>query len=198
MRLRLLGLISLLSMFSSAWAVPITFTYTGTGSGSLAGSVFTNVSFTIVGTGDTNNAQAFDFGNGFFINHTSAAINIAGLGVIDFLTTTRTFVNNDVGVVGFSRSGPSGSDLLSGPFSAHPDFFTWDMQSSIGPIAGTYGLLQWNLAPVNTSAGVLSFARTSFSGAFSASTISVPEPSTLAIFAFGILCIFAVRQRRIS
>jgi hypothetical protein len=154
MRVSLIAFIGSLTLATSSWATPIAFTFTGTGSGTLGGNAFGTTSFTITETGDTTTVQASPNGHGFFIDDASATIAITGVGTFDFVTATLTFVNNALGEVGFSRAGP-GVDLYDGPFSASPDLFTWDMRSSIGPINGTFGLLQWDFSPVDTNSGVL-------------------------------------------
>jgi hypothetical protein len=197
MRARLIAFIGSLGLASSSWATPITFAYTGTGSGTLDGVAFGTTSFTITGTGDTTTTQAAPVERGFFIDDASATIAIAGLGMFDFVTPTRTFVNNDVGDVGFSRAGPFGTDLYSGPFIADPALFTWDMQSSIGPISGTFGLLQWDLSPVDTNARVLSFAASTGPGTFEASVVPVPSALILLVTALPLLALMpALRKRR--
>ena len=164
-------------MPATASAAVITFTYEGSGSGTLDGVPFASSGFVIVGLGDTGDRDAFR--TGFFIDHTSTSINIDNLGLLNFTTGTRTFVNNGgvVGGVGFSRAG--GPDLFS---RLHDEVFdTWDMLSSIGPITKVGNLLQWTdpHPPVNTDAGLLVFDSTE--GAFPRATFTatvVAEPST--------------------
>jgi hypothetical protein len=186
----LLALTALL-LSSSVWAVPITFTYTGTGSGSLGGSAFSDAAFTITATGDTDDRQSFL--GGFFIDHGSAVIDIQGLGSISFLTATRTFVNNAVAVVGFSRAGTSGSDLYNSFDVA--DYATWDMLTAIGPIASSFGLLQWDLSAVNTGGGVLSFNSAVTRGSFQA-RLAVPAPGVLGLFSLALLALAITRRPR--
>jgi len=162
---RVLGIVSLVVLIvflGNANAVNITFTYEGIGSGTLGGSSFSDAAFTITGMGDTVNRSSFDFGTskGFSIDDNSASIAISGLGTFNFVTPTRTFVNNTYYGVGFSRAeSVGGTDLFYSP-SAYA-YGTWDMLSSIGPISGTGRLLQWTptpaYGPVNTNAGVLVF-----------------------------------------
>ena len=87
-------------------ADPITFVHTGSGRGTLAGAEFGTMAplpFTIAATGDTDDRRGFD--GGVFIDHLTASISIDGLGDFDLVTETRTFVNNSVGLVAFSRWG---------------------------------------------------------------------------------------------
>jgi hypothetical protein len=178
------GLIGLAA--SAVSASPITMIHDGSGSGTIDGVSFTSV-FTITTTGNTD--DRVNFGSGWFIDHTSASINIAGVGTFDFITPTRTFVNNNIPLVGFSRAGISGSDLFNGPGNA--EFASWDMTTSIGPLSGGGNLIQWGSEDVMTSGGVLFFADGFTDAQF---TAIVPAPASLALI--GLAGITATRRRR--
>ena len=155
---------------TAAFAVPITFIHeTLDASGTLDGNIFGTSQVTITATGDTDNIESF--GSGFFIDHASAQIEIQGLGTFNFLTTTRTFVNNNVNIVGFSRSGASGTDLLNGPTDAA--FGVWDMLSSIAA-GGDLQYLQWGAPAVETDGGTLVFNSTTVQGRFRAIVDQAP------------------------
>jgi len=137
-----------------ALADPMIFTHEGSGSGTLDGSPFGASDFVITAFGDTVNRLSF--GVGWYIGHSSASISIDGVGDFDLLTGTRTFVNNGVYKVGFSRATGGGADLFTGPESLQ--FGTWDMLSPIGPISGSGILQQWTVSPqIDTTGGVLIF-----------------------------------------
>jgi hypothetical protein len=214
---RLAGLtIGLLLLSVNAFGTPISFRFAGIGSGTLAGVGFTDAVFEITAAGDT--ASRSSFGNGFWIDHTAAIISIAGLGVLDFTTGTRTFVNNGNSMIGFSRSGLGGSDLFNLAQVAGAN--TWDMLSNFGPATSTSSqLLQWSNSPVNTNLGTLVFSNATLTGTFQAklgvdraclrdckfgtstrsgaSIASVPEPSPLLLLCLGITAIFFVPRRHI-
>jgi len=179
-----------------SYADTITMTHTGLGSGSIGTTTFTDAAFTITDIGDTGNRQSFT--GGFFIDDTSASINIAGLGTFNFTTGTRTFVNNGSEEVGFSRATTTGFDLFDGP--ANGAFAAWDMLSSIGPISGTALLQQWTGASfpdVDTNGGVLVFDTMTSDTTFTATVNNaVPEPSSTVPLAIGCLGIVAVARRR--
>lgn len=130
-------------------AVPVSFIHTGSASGSLEGTPFDVSAFTFTASGDTGSRVSFS--QGFYVDHDAAAIDIAGLGTLTFVTPTLSFVNNTVSGVGFSRA--SGSDLFEGPIDSV--FAGWDMLSSIGPISGSGEVMQWTLSPVETNLGTL-------------------------------------------
>jgi hypothetical protein len=76
---------------ASGEASPITFTHQGSGSGTLNGVAFEPSSFVITATGDTSTVA--DLGLVYLAEHTSASISITGVGSVDFVTPTATFVN---------------------------------------------------------------------------------------------------------
>lgn len=181
-------------MVACAYADIMTFTHTGTGSGTVGATSFSNAAFTITDKAETANRQAIS-GTGFYIDDFSASISISGVGTFDFITGTRTFVNQNSQIVGFSRAGLSGADLFNGPVNAA--FATYDLQSSIGPISGTGSLLQWSSSPVNTSGGVLVFNNGVSDTRFTASVASsVPEPSSWALLGTALLGICAAMRLR--
>jgi hypothetical protein len=190
MRKGFFALIFVFAFAATAVAAPITFIYTGSGdyTAQLDGVPFSDADFTIIATGDTDDRQAFS--GGFFIEHLTATISIAGVGTFDFITPTATFVNNSNAAAGFYRSS---GDLYDG---SHPVFSTWDMLSSIGPVAAPWDLLQWTVAPVITDGGELVFSNARVDGTFQAIVATqVPEPAPLALAALGLLVLAALRTR---
>ena len=176
-----------------ALAAPIMFTHTGTGSGTIDEVSFSDAEFTITALGATENRQVTGPGLTYFIDHDSASIEINGVGTLEFVTATRTFVNPVVSLVGFSRAGSGGFDLFNGPNNVA--FSTWDMLDSIGPINGSGVLLLWDALPVVTDAGVLVFSDSTSIATFQA--VVVPEPASMFLMLIGVVVLgvgFYVRQ----
>jgi hypothetical protein len=192
---------------SSPFAALIAVTQTGTGemiTGSLDGLPFSTTGFTILSTGDTNNRE-FHAGTpslptkAFAIVHDGSSIAIDGVGTVQVFSPTRTFVNNDVAIVGYSRWYPifsGGVDLYNGPQNSV--FSTWDMLTSVGPIPGPMRLFQWTYSypsgfSIETDHGVLMFDTQGIQGTFQA---VVPEPSTFPLLWSGVIGLGFYRWRR--
>ena len=173
-----------------AVSVPITFVHEGRGSGTLNGVPFAASDFVITSVTDTLNRQSFS--GGFFIDHLTSSIAINGVATVSVVTPTRTFNSQAGNLVGYSRASINGLDLFNGPSA--PDFAAWDMTTSIGPISGTGGLLQWSSTPqIVTSSGILIFDSASSPAVF---TAIIPEPSALALSALAIAPAALRRRRR--
>ncbi len=147
-----------------AAAQQITLTHQASGSGAIAGVPFSSSCFLITATAEVSNAQSL--GLGWSLDHTTAEIDITGVGVFQFVSQTRTFVNNSAQIVGFSRGGTSGNDLLNGPNDA--SLATWDMLTTVAPITGAGSLIQWSGGDILVDAGVLNMDTSSPQVTFSA------------------------------
>ncbi|PQA87907.1 hypothetical protein CW354_06055 [Marinicaulis flavus] len=185
-----------LAMFSAAHAAPITFTHEATsGGGTLDGAAFDGGAIVITAAADTD--DIVDVGGGTYaVEHLAASIAIDGLGVFDFISPTRTFVNN--GFVGFSRSangGLNGADLLNGPAGLG----AYDLTTSIGPSTGGGNFLQWAVSAVLTDGGVLEFASVGTDITFTAvvgDVSDVPLPAAFPLFLAGLGGLGFLRGRK--
>lgn len=185
---------AVLAAAAGSQAELIFFTHEGHGSGTIGQVSFgltAPVRFVITAVGDTDNRD-LSISDVVWINHDSASIAIDGVGTFNFVSPTRTFVNNSVGGVGFSHASPGGPgfDLFNGPLD--PVFSTWDMLTSIGPITGDGGVLQWDLEDVHTDGGVLFFSDAPSDATFTAFVI----PSPAGALAFFTLAGLSARRRR--
>lgn len=184
--IRTAALAAAVSAVSVVQASPITYVHTGFGSGTLDGVSFgalAPVAFTINAASDTDNVTSCG-GSCFYNDNVTASISIDGVGSFGFITATRYFAN--VNIVGFSRAGAGGLDLFDGPVVG-----VWDMLTSIGPVAGTGSLIQWDIGSgaVNTSGGVLFFNDGQSDSTFTATVgaANVPEPAPLALVAAALI-----------
>jgi hypothetical protein len=179
----------LLSVSGFANAGLIEYIYTGTGTGTIDGQAFDDSFFTITEYSNTDDIQSCG-GLCVFIDSVISTISIENVGVFEFITGTRTFLNNEI--LGFSRAGSLGSDLFN-IFNVG----SFDLVSNFGPIVGDPELIQWDNSPVMTSGGVLSFASGVSAGAtFEARLTTVPESSTIAILILGIMGLASRRFKK--
>jgi hypothetical protein len=162
-------------------AESITFIHEGVGTGTLDGVGFLDADFRITGVGDTD--DRLTFGAGWWIGHDHASIWIEGVGTSDFLVPTRSFVNNGVRIVGFSRSGGDGADLFLGPND--DELGEWFMESGFGPIEGTGSLVQWEMGDIMTTGGLLVFKEEQTTARFAA---TIPAPGALWVMSVGAIC----------
>ena len=107
-----------------------TYMETGVGSGSLDGTAFTDVPFTLVATADTNNVT----GGPPIFSVPNDALTVAVSGITaTFTIPTITVSNQGVPDAGFGAPLQN----LAVLFVGSSVFSSYDLRSSIGPISGT-------------------------------------------------------------
>jgi len=174
---RLILLAACVSASASVFAQQIVFRHEAQLSGTLAGVPFGPTTVVVRAVGDMSNRQSFS--NGFVIDNNSTSADIHGVGVVDFVSPTRTFVNHALQAVGIGRSSQSFLDIMNGPIDSN--FATWDMLSAIGPITGNGAAFNWDQGDFMTSGGVLDVTSGNVTITFGAS----PCDSSGTPFCFG-------------
>jgi hypothetical protein len=174
----------------AASASLLTVTYSGLGTGSIGSTTFSNALFTITETLDTSNRQALGSNIGWYIDDSSAIVNIEGVGTFSMTTPTRSFVYNPGSSAGYSRASVNGSDLIE---ISDPAFQTWDMTTSLSPIFANGSVLNWSALPVNTSGGALAFEDARETINFRA--VVTPEPDSWLLSGVGFLASLALIKR---
>lgn len=177
---------SAIAVSAPAAAAIQTYTISGTGSGTLDGIGFDASPFVFTLVGDTANIATIGSGT-VALNPLATASFVIGARSGTFLIPTRLGTAGSGTVVFFSRS--SGSDLF--------DFFlstAVDISMPFAPVTGTgvFALNQFN--NVETTAGALTFNRSSdviFSGGG-----VVPEPASWAMLIAGFGLVGATMRRR--
>lgn len=171
------GLFWCLSALGELHAQPVTFTVQASASGTLGGTPF-NTIVTVTSTADVS--QITHPSAGFYsVYHTLTTIFVPGIGSATFVNPTMNFVNQN----GSNGPGAGGTDLVTGDILdiLSPSFATYDLSTSIGPVAGT--ALAGNNNPYATSRGDLHWSATGNieTGTFQAVVQPVPEPGSLML-----------------
>jgi len=163
-------------------AAPVTYTINANGTGSLGGTAFSDSDFVITAYADTE--DVVPFGQGFTVANFNINISVVGIGNGDLANANTSSSNRFTNLAGF---GDIDQDLAILAVS-NPIFGSYDLKSSIGPIAGP-PVKSFGSYP--TTAGL--FVMNSVTSA-SFTAVVVPEPSTSALFLAATLFFVACRR----
>ncbi len=169
---------ALVVQVQSASAGPITYTQIATGSGSLGGTSFTNAVVTITAIADTAGIILSDPSDKFYeVTNESTTVDVAGIGSATFTDTIYTGVVQLFQVAGFHDI--NSEDILD---TGSPTFSTYNLSTSIGPLAGTTIINPGWSFPTTAGAFIFTSANENDS-TFQATlgTAPIPEPSSLIL-----------------
>jgi hypothetical protein len=195
-------LMLLVGVDQRAECAPVVFEHWGVGSGSIGGTSFANTEFKVTAVGNTDTRTLDHFPSPdpaqpdldvYSIDHSSASIEISGIGQFALLSATRTFYSKVALAVGWGREGTQG-DIFGGPFSL-PASMAWDMTTSLAEISGLGVVVESLGSPaIVTSGGQLNFAGEYGVAAKFRATV-VPEPMTIGLVAFAAVRVVSQRRR---
>jgi hypothetical protein len=159
-----------------------------TASGSLNGIPFTDATVFLLMNNNTTNVTG---GPSLFENVGTATVSVGGGPAVTFIDPIVVFSNQPVIAVGFEDT-TAALNILD-DFSA--SFATYDLTTSIGPIVGTSVINADHSFATTGGAFVLTSAG---DATFTATTTTIPEPSTWAMLlaGFGFLGFVGYRKTR--
>jgi hypothetical protein len=183
-----LAIAVLFSVSLAAHAAPVTYTETVTADGSLGINDFSDQLVTISGTGDTSNVALYGPGV-YFLDLSNATVKIGTGAAVNLTDTLIAFANQ--GSVAGSLSEAIG-DVLDTTGSA---FATYNLETAI-TVTGS-PLINPGLA-FGTSAGDFDMLTTDSNSTFTATlgSSAAPEPSSLILFATGLLGVAETARRK--
>ncbi len=187
-KLGLMLIVCGLSMIASA--APITYIQTAVASGQAGESSFTDALVTITFLGDTTNV----YNDGIWRHDaTGASINIAGIGSGTLTDLGLTVYNNGLLSPGYAGFGNGVGTIFS---TANAAFAGYNLQSAIGPIAGT--VYYRSDLSYGSTLGTLRFSSSS-DATFEAQMGpggEVPEPGTIGLMGLGLGGVLLLRRRK--
>jgi hypothetical protein len=188
-----LGSLLLSTLAVTAHAEPITFTETLTGSTLFGSTAFTSQLITITGTGDTNNVVFSSAADEFTLLLTSATVQL-GSGPVEKFTGSVEAFEQDGFIAGFEQLTPFNVNIAAVDGFDDP-FTNYGLNSSIKVTDGTQ--VPASSTVFNTTGGPFDFFTFSDTATFSSTvTPAVPEPSSFALLATGLLGVVETTRRK--
>lgn len=174
---RLAGLAALIGLWTGATgrveAEMITYVESTVASGMLGAQSFTDATVTLIFVGDTTNVT---HPNSFlYVNSVgTATVDVAGIGTATFTDHIQVF-DDQMYAAGFTDV-TLGEDIVdqAGGFQT-----TYDLKSAIGPVTGP--IYPGTGPAFDTNQGTLVLTSAAATGTFTATTSSVPEPSSIIL-----------------
>jgi hypothetical protein len=179
-----------------ATAAPATYIVTGTAIGTLDGNAFSGV-LTVTISGDTADIVVSGGGTRHRNTVLSTVIDVPGFGAVSVTGPDYVFVNQNFDKFGYGVEGisPLCCDIIQ---FEDPAFDTYDLTTSLGPLAFPTNLSTQTWGNVPTSGGLLTV--TSYidntASAVADAPVEVPETGALAVLACGLLGLACSRPRR--
>lgn len=173
-------------------AAPVSYIFKGSIEGTLGGTSVSGL-LTLTATGDTNDVMTADgllFGNG----QLTSVFELAGVGSFAILNGSYVVVNQTTSGVGFGVEGVVHCCEIIQNF-VDPTYATYDLKTSIGPIAAPENPILQNFLDIPTTSGSFTVTRMT-ENSFQAIVSAVPEPGSFVLLASGIAGVWTLRRRR--
>ena len=176
----------------AAHADPVTFTETLTGSSLYGPSPYTTENITITGTGNTDNVVFNSAADEYTLLLSSATVQEGSGPVETFLGTVEAFVVPG-SIAGFEQLTPLNVNIAA-VFGFNDPFVGYALDSDISVTDDTEVPASSTLFA--TSGGTFDFWTASDTATFTSTVSPVPEPSSFALLAAGLLGVAGIVRRK--